>query len=228
VTIKSSNIWHVIPCSLVEVYWHIDGIDCLHLQSRRVGGASSRQNLSYDNYLLLSSEWYFRFCSGGPGCKYRHKRTVMFTEISRSLDLNVGTAAHIIPRLVPTITGQKTLLYEDGRSGEMCVAPRHNTDCSSLLLGPRQGLSKAGEGSNLLTNLQLRILRKSVRIALGYSELGIGSIWLKIGTGGGLMWTRWWTSGFHKMLGSSRIAAQLAASQEGPSSMSEWVNNHFR
>jgi hypothetical protein len=51
--------------------------------------------------------------------------------------------------------------------------------------------------------------------------VGIGSIWLRIRTGGGLMWRRWWTSGFHKMLGSSRVAAQLAASQEGPSSMSE-------
>jgi hypothetical protein len=29
------------------------------------------------------------------------------------------------------------------------------------------------------------------------------------------------TSGFHKMLGSSGVAAQLAASQEGLSSMSE-------
>jgi hypothetical protein len=37
------------------------------------------------------------------------------------------------------------------------------------------------------------------------------------------MWTRWWTSGFHKMLGSSRVAAQLEASQEGLCSMSEWV-----
>jgi hypothetical protein len=54
--------------------------------------------------------------------------------------------------------------------------------------------------------------------------VGIGSIWLRIETGGGLMWTRWWTSGFHKMLGSSRAAAQLAASQEGLSSMSEWVS----
>jgi hypothetical protein len=51
----------------------------------------------------------------------------------------------------------------------------------------------------------------------------MGSIWLRIGTGGGLMWTRWWTSGFHKMLVSSRVAAQLAA-QEGLSSMSEWVS----
>jgi hypothetical protein len=52
--------------------------------------------------------------------------------------------------------------------------------------------------------------------------VGIGSIWLRIGTGGRLMWTRWWNSEFHKMLGSSRVAAQLAASQEGLSSMSEW------
>jgi hypothetical protein len=52
--------------------------------------------------------------------------------------------------------------------------------------------------------------------------VGIGSIWFRIGTGGGLMWTLWWSSGFHKMLGSSRVAAQLEASQEGLSSMSEW------
>jgi hypothetical protein len=34
---------------------------------------------------------------------------------------------------------------------------------------------------------------------------------------------RWWISGFHKMLGSSRVAAQLAASREGLGSMSENV-----
>jgi hypothetical protein len=54
--------------------------------------------------------------------------------------------------------------------------------------------------------------------------VGIGSIWLRIGTDGGLMWMRWWISGFHKMLGTSRVAAQLAASREGLSSMSEWVS----
>jgi hypothetical protein len=53
--------------------------------------------------------------------------------------------------------------------------------------------------------------------------VGIGSIWLRIGTDGGLMWMRWWISGFHKMLGSSRVAAQLAASRVGLGSMSEWV-----
>jgi hypothetical protein len=37
-------------------------------------------------------------------------------------------------------------------------------------------------------------------------------------SGGGLLWT----FGFHKKLGSSWVAAQLAASQEGLSSMSEW------
>jgi hypothetical protein len=43
----------------------------------------------------------------------------------------------------------------------------------------------------------------------------IGFIWLRIGTSGGPF-------GFHKMLGSSWVAAQLAASQEGLSSMSDW------
>jgi hypothetical protein len=59
-------------------------------------------------------------------------------------------------------------------------------------------------------------------IKMDLREVRIGSIRLRIGTCGGLMWTRWWTSGFHKMLGSSRVAAQLQASQEGLSSMSEW------
>jgi hypothetical protein len=51
----------------------------------------------------------------------------------------------------------------------------------------------------------------------------IGLIWLRIGTSGWLLWTRKWTSGFHKMLGSTWVAAQLAAFQEGLSSMSGWV-----
>jgi hypothetical protein len=48
-----------------------------------------------------------------------------------------------------------------------------------------------------------------------------GLTWLRIGTSGGLLWTRYWTFWFHKMLGSSWVAAQLAASQEELSSMSE-------
>jgi hypothetical protein len=32
-----------------------------------------------------------------------------------------------------------------------------------------------------------------------------GSIWLRIGASGGLLWTRWWNFGFHKMLGSSLV-----------------------
>jgi hypothetical protein len=49
-----------------------------------------------------------------------------------------------------------------------------------------------------------------------------GLIWLRIDTSGGLLWTRKWTFVFHKMLRSSWVAAQMAASQEGLSSM-EWV-----
>jgi hypothetical protein len=52
---------------------------------------------------------------------------------------------------------------------------------------------------------------------------GIGLISLSIGTSGVLLWTRQWTFGFHKMFGNSWVAAQLTASQEGLSSMSEWI-----
>jgi hypothetical protein len=51
-----------------------------------------------------------------------------------------------------------------------------------------------------------------------------GLMWLRIGTSGGFLWTQYWTFGFHKMLGSSWVAAQLAAPQEGLSSVSEWVS----
>jgi hypothetical protein len=49
----------------------------------------------------------------------------------------------------------------------------------------------------------------------------IGLEWLRIGTSGRLLWTRYWTFGFHKMLGSSWGAAQLIAPQEGLSSVSK-------
>jgi hypothetical protein len=38
---------------------------------------------------------------------------------------------------------------------------------------------------------------------------------------------RWWIFGFHKMLGSSRVAAQLAASREGLGSMSDSITYPF-
>jgi hypothetical protein len=56
----------------------------------------------------------------------------------------------------------------------------------------------------------------------------IGLIWLRIGTSKRLLWTRWWTFGFHKMLGSFWVAAQLAASQEGLRFMCEWVSEWDR
>jgi hypothetical protein len=43
--------------------------------------------------------------------------------------------------------------------------------------------------------------------------------WLRIGTGGGLLWMRWWTFGFHKMQGISWLAGRLLASREGLCSM---------
>jgi hypothetical protein len=50
-----------------------------------------------------------------------------------------------------------------------------------------------------------------------------GLIWLRTGTGGGLLWT----FGFHKMMESSWVAAQLAASQEGLSSMNLVIRSMF-
>jgi hypothetical protein len=43
--------------------------------------------------------------------------------------------------------------------------------------------------------------------------LWTGLLWLRIGTGGELLWTRWWTFGFHKMLGIYRVGTQLVASR---------------
>jgi hypothetical protein len=46
-------------------------------------------------------------------------------------------------------------------------------------------------------------------------------------TSGGLLWTRWWIFGFHKMLGNSWVAAELAAPQEGLSSMIKKVSQNI-
>jgi hypothetical protein len=46
-----------------------------------------------------------------------------------------------------------------------------------------------------------------------------GLIWLDIGKGGGLLWMRWWTFGFHKIRGISWVVEDVLASQEGLCSM---------
>jgi hypothetical protein len=45
------------------------------------------------------------------------------------------------------------------------------------------------------------------------------SDWLRIGTGGGHLWVRWWTFGFHKTRGISWLSANQLASEEGLCSM---------
>jgi hypothetical protein len=47
----------------------------------------------------------------------------------------------------------------------------------------------------------------------------IACIWLRIGTCGGLLWTRWWTFGLRKRQGISWLDEWLLASQDGLSSM---------
>jgi hypothetical protein len=49
------------------------------------------------------------------------------------------------------------------------------------------------------------------------------SIWLRIGTSGGLFWTRLWTFRFYKMLANSWVVAQLVDSQGGLSFM-KWAS----
>jgi hypothetical protein len=39
-----------------------------------------------------------------------------------------------------------------------------------------------------------------------------GLVWLRIGTGGELLWIRYWTFGFHEMLGNYRVASQTVLS----------------
>jgi hypothetical protein len=46
-----------------------------------------------------------------------------------------------------------------------------------------------------------------------------GSVWLRIGTGGWLLWVRWWTFGFHKKRVISWLCDDLLASREVLSSM---------
>jgi hypothetical protein len=46
-----------------------------------------------------------------------------------------------------------------------------------------------------------------------------GFIWLRIGTSGGILWTRWWKFGLHKRRGISWLAKWLLVSLEGLCSM---------
>jgi hypothetical protein len=51
-------------------------------------------------------------------------------------------------------------------------------------------------------------------------------MWLWVGTSGGLLWTLWWTFGFHKMQANSLIAEVLLAFQEGLCPM-EWILSYL-
>jgi hypothetical protein len=50
----------------------------------------------------------------------------------------------------------------------------------------------------------------NIRLDLGVVWTGL--VWLRIETGGELLWIRYWTFGFHKMLGASRVPKQLGIS----------------
>jgi hypothetical protein len=55
----------------------------------------------------------------------------------------------------------------------------------------------------------------NIRVGLGEWDgvMWTGLVRLGIGTGGELLWIRYWTFGVHKMLGNYRVASQLVASR---------------
>jgi hypothetical protein len=78
---------------------------------------------------------------------------------------------------------------------------------------PTRGVQPAwGLGVGLTTPHRKKIsLLRNVTKDLG--------IWLRMGTSGGLFWTRYWTLELHCILGSFSVFAQLAAPQEGLNSI---------
>jgi hypothetical protein len=55
-----------------------------------------------------------------------------------------------------------------------------------------------------------------------------GSIWLRIGTSGRLLWTRYWTFGFKKMLGSCWVGEHLAEMVTLPTCIREVLGSNLR
>jgi hypothetical protein len=107
----------------------------------------------------------------------------------------------------------------------------HLLDCDFLVLGAiysavtlqrafvRLYIPRLREGDHLEDpGVDGRIILKWI-----FERLGVGAqtglIWLRTGTGGGLLCIRWWTFGFHKMRGISWVAEDILASQEGLCSM---------
>jgi hypothetical protein len=111
------------------------------------------------------------------------------------------------------------------------LSPRHGT---SSRCGWRNGLQIWKATANIL-NKQSRTADKGWSSSFGLGEVlttphrknlnmlriihrGLGTgliLWYDLtGTGGGLLWMRWWTFGFHKMRGISSAAKDLLASQE--------------
>jgi hypothetical protein len=61
---------------------------------------------------------------------------------------------------------------------------------------------------------RLMLFGETVAVYCERDRMGLvwtGLVWVRIGTGGELLWIRWWTFGFHKMLGNYQVASQLVA-----------------
>jgi hypothetical protein len=89
-------------------------------------------------------------------------------------------------------------------------------------------VARTGERRGVYRVLVGRQLRRPRRrwedsIKMDHQHMGCGAwtglIWLRVGTGGGHLWMRQWTCGFHKTLGISWLAENQLASPEGLCSM---------
>jgi hypothetical protein len=77
-------------------------------------------------------------------------------------------------------------------------------------------------------SLDKRPKRKKVDILERWDGiLWILFIWLRIGTIGGLLWTRWWTFGFHKMLGNFLSSCKIGGFSRR-AQLHEWVSLCFK
>ena len=103
------------------------------------------------------------------------------------------------PRLLPLVLLKRRIL----RWSSVCIV------CGIMLTGqnwrPRNKVWSSANfppqiAHGLSQDRTLALAVRSQRITLWWS-------WLRIGTGGGHLWVRWWTFEFHKMRGISWLAA---------------------
>jgi hypothetical protein len=165
---------------------------------------------------------------------------VVLYEFETWSDINGGTQLKLFENRSLSIFGPKrdevTRCYIKLRNEELhnlYSSPSISRMIRSRRMGCAGHVARIGEKWNSYTifvgkvegEIPLgRLRRKWVNNIKWILQKQDGVVWtalisLRIDTRGELLWTQCWTSGFHKMFGNSWVAAQLAASQEGLSSI---------